>query len=388
MKKHLSGWGLTTENMLFVDDKIWFTEIDNNELYYYDVKSRKISQYYRFAKENESRLFGALVYNEPWICCIPFAAKAVYALNINTGEVRRKEVPELLERIYDDYTDIAKFIFACCYKGRIFMVGASFPAIAEYDIEKNDIVYHSEWFSSLKCYFKTKDNAIFRKCTILNNYIYAPSCKGNAVLKFNMDTYEYRIYQVGDEKCNYSSICYDGENFWLSPRNAGGIVEWNEESGVFEIFREYPDKLLMNQNSFNDIFIMSKRKILLLPGNANMFLEVDKINKNICEYDKTLRNCNGVSMCEDKKGEFQYLFSTEENILIQIKNGNLQSDVIRFETENSREDLDYYIFTENILDNLSNYIDYIALDDEDSAIKEAGKEIIGKKVWNIVRAIR
>ncbi|MGN0132273.1 MAG: hypothetical protein ACI4AA_07530 [Lachnospiraceae bacterium] len=386
MKKHISGLGLTTENMLFNDDKIWFTEIDNNELYYYDVKTQKITQYYRFEMENESRLFGALVYNEPWICCVPFGAEAVYALNTDTGEVRRKEIIKPLEGMYDGYTHIAKFMFAGCHHGHIFMVGASYPAIAEYDIEKNDIVYHSEWFSSLSRYFKTKDNAIFRKCTILNGQIYAPSCKGNAVLKFNMDTYEYQIYQVGDEKCNYSSICYDGEDFWLSPRNTGGIVEWNEENEDFEVYRKYPDRLVMNQNSFNDIIITSRGQIILLPGNANMFLYIDKKNKNICEYDKTLRNCKGVSFCEDTKGNSQYLFSTEENLLMQIKNGVLQLDIIRFETENKTENLEPNIFAENKLDNLARYVDFIELDDKDNGIRAAGKVEIGKKAWNIVRA--
>lgn len=308
------------------------------------------------------------------MCCVPFSAESIYALNIETGEVKKKLI-DPPQSGFEEYNSMAKFMSAFSYENKVFMVGVSYPAIVEYDIEKNELIYHDAWFRELCVFFKTDDSAIFRKTMAVDSKIYAPSCKGNIVLEFSMETYNYHIYQVGDELCNFSAICYDGESFWLAPRDSDGIVEWNKDTKETNIYNNYPAGFIKRDYSFNDIIVTKNKKIILLPGSANMFLTFDE-NKNICEYENKIRNYGNVSGCKSDNG-IQYLFSMKQEALFKIENGCVDSSFIHFHINDLELAKGTKLFKESVIDSLDKYISFTPAD---SGYKNNGRDT-GYQIW-------
>lgn len=360
MKRCIDGVGLTTENMVYDNNKIWFTEIDCNTIYCYDTLSETVELFYTFHDEKGRRLFGDLVINGDWIVCIPFSAIAVYAVHRYTKELKKIVIESPPEGLYSEYSPEAKFMKGVCYNNRVFMIGSSYPAIAEYDIVNSVIIYHRNWYEKLSGFFLNNDMAIFRKAMIKNNTIYAPTCKGNAVLEFNVENGDYNVYQVGDKSCNYSGICFDGINFWIAPRNQGGIVKWNKDENTYFVYDKYPKDIVMSQWSYNDIVFINPQRIVLLPGTANMLLEVDTITGEIQEVDETLRNFNLVCYVRGLKDEL-YIFSANANFWIKFRKEKMEyGNFVISEGKVCLEDTDVDILEENKINSLQKYISYVS----------------------------
>lgn len=315
MRQHIGGIGLSSENMIFHNKKLWFTESENNKLYYYDLIENRVVLYYIFENEYESRLFASLLIVDNWLVCIPFSATGIYMIEMTTREV--KYIPVKTKNLdVENFNQVfPKFMDATVFNNRIYMVGTFYPVIVEYDIALNKLNFFDGWYKDASAYFNSSEDAMVRKIAAVNEKLYAPLCKGNAILEFDMETHISKVHQVGDNRCNYSAACYDGDNLWLAPRNNGGVVKWNIETDEYYAYKQYPEELNMPNNSFNDIYCDEDKNIIFVPGNANMFLNYNKQTNQILEYDKVLRGFASVGMARNSRGKF--LFSLEENLLAE-----------------------------------------------------------------------
>lgn len=110
------------------------------------------------------------------------------------------------------------------YKDRIFIVG-SYPAIICYDKSDKSTRYIENVYSSLD---PEKIYGCFRcDCVVKDDSFYMASIRSNHVLKFNMETLQYEWLEVGNANDRYSGIDFDGEFFYLPPRNDSSIIVWD-----------------------------------------------------------------------------------------------------------------------------------------------------------------
>lgn len=231
---------LTAENYVFYQNKIWFSELECNELYCYDVQSQIAGMVCKFYDEDEyrRRLFGDLIPVEEKLYLLPYSAEKMYEVDIVTGNVNGIEIDFHPKSKNPLYNEKAKFLSGHVYNDCIYLMPASYPAMIEYNRITGKISYYDEWIDEIK---EINRKVFFRKTIIVKNKIYAPSCMENFVLEFDVETKQYCFYEVGDETCSYSSICKEGDWFWLSPRAEGPIVKWNIHTNQWKIYRSFPD---------------------------------------------------------------------------------------------------------------------------------------------------
>jgi len=392
MKKENQGLFATFENGVFYRSRLWFTDMNLNELFSYDPVSDLMSSVCVIKEEDESkgRLFGPIIPYCNEVILIPCSAGNVYRVNIVNGKYLqvKLDVPDLTK--HKDYLPDCKFLSAFLNRDAIWMVGSTYPAIIKYDLLLNKMFYFSDWIYSLERHINwPEDNAWFRKAFLKENSIYAPCCKANVVLVFDIESNQYRIIEVGDSEANFSGICFDGKKFWLSSRHKNGVYRWNMESGKCTKLSRFPEKHLCKEYGYGDI-VYWKEKIFLIPLMSNMICYIE-LGKNGADVIEKFTESDAF-MSQFTDGKKLYLVSAESGEIIQIENENLWNQKkIKFSEKDIRRYSRLYrishgickknkkeIFIEEYREGLFDFICFIEKTDSENDIKNClnvGKQI-------------
>lgn len=357
MREGLDGIRLSTETMIVHNGCIWFAEATSNRIYSYDLICRKCSLEYIIDTEDSDgiRLFRTMTIYGENLYVFPFSAENAYKINLSTRIIERIGIDTPPENSYDQYSPKAKFLSSFVFENKIFAVGVTYPAILEYDVNTGNIVYHNEWLSEMAACFKNHENVLFRRAEIVKNKLYIPSGRGDAILLYDMSSGEYEVCRIGDGIDGFSSVCYDGKDFWLAPLGTGAIVRWNESDRKCVIYNDFPQDFEKVDHGINDI-IFWNNMLILFPGSSNMFLSVDRDTGKIFELNSQLRNIRAVSRCICDNVLFA--FSMSEDALL-IFDCSIQSfEILGIEdpghigicSENEK------FFCENRIDTIKKYI--------------------------------
>lgn len=405
MKKIDKRIKATFENAIFYENKIWFTELECNEFYCYDFFTQKTELICKFSQEIEykSRLFYTIIPFKNYMYLTPFYASKIYKVNILNGEV--KEINLLNFNNFNTkmkenyYEDAAKFMSAHFYKNIIYFLPASFPAIAELNCDTDEIRYYTDWIVRIKEKYVSSERSFFRKTLFLNGKIYMPLCKGNAVVIFDIDNKKFYIKEVGNIGCSYSSICYDGKDFWLSPRGKGAIVSWNEKTGKFQEYENFPNRYIKIHGGYGDIIYLNG-EVFLIPMSSTTVLRVNIKNCIVEKYNLDGED-NGF-MCQFKNDKSLFLFSAQSGFLYIISLSNMHIEKRSIYLPKNQEEyhkkytsnfyrvikkekiINLNIFEEEYDDSLKDYFQWICkqnaelYNDKNSRIKINGNKILSE----------
>lgn len=386
------------ENMVIYKEKLLFTEISCNELYSYDLQTKEMVLLYKFNEEEEykRRLFAEMIIKGNCLYLAPFSAEKMYILNLDTNEVEGIEIRIPDVKKYSKYTSSAKFISIHSLNDSIYMVGATYPAIVEYNSISKKMTYFDVWLSEVSdCIFKeecfSEDNALFRKTMLKDNKIFAPLCQLNAVLEFDIKNYTFELHRVGSKICKYSAICYDGQYYWLAPRTNGPVVKWNKSERSFEEINIVEDDT-EEIAKYGDIICLNNR-IFLLPQVANDIIEFYGHNNTMKVFKE---NISEVSKCI--VGKTLLLFSLKSYYLYIYRNNfiNCKRIQITYPIELETYHRKKLSYSYNVLnykkeydsktnlheecnDMLKKYIDYVA--GVNTSLNELSNRHVGNAVW-------
>jgi len=135
----------------------------------------------------------------------------------------------------DDCKYDRKFGNLVCFKNFIYFIPQEFPAIMRLNTNTNEIEYFSDWLDDVSKLPISKlqegwKNIKFWGFCVANEEI-AIVVKGiNAIMFFNMETGNYEIKSIGEKSEQYFSVCFDGQNYYLSSLYNDYIVKWNRQS--------------------------------------------------------------------------------------------------------------------------------------------------------------
>lgn len=119
------------------------------------------------------------------------------------------------------------------YQDTAFLVGASYTAIACINLRNNSCSYIETPYKEVTARYSGERFFFFYfNGARVEDTLYLASCLDNFVLKFDLATRKHEWIEVGDKENTYSEIAWDGENFWLSPRQKGGIIKWDGGTGT------------------------------------------------------------------------------------------------------------------------------------------------------------
>lgn len=220
-------------------DILYFSENKFNGLFSSNLSTGESLFLGRFPKESEvcKNLYAAVALQEGKLFFAPSIAKEIAVYQIAKKMFIKLPVP-----LIDQVCEGAKFYSCVVYKKYVFMIGSTIPVVIKIDSQTLEVTCYTDWYIKNKDIFHNcPQDILFRhEAVVVANCFYTPSCSCNTVLEFNMDTGRSKLLKVGEKKNRYGSICYDGENFWLSPRFSGPIVCWHRLKNVVIEYDDLP----------------------------------------------------------------------------------------------------------------------------------------------------
>ncbi len=387
---------VTYENAVFFSDKLYFTDMHRNEMCAYDITTDETELICKVdSEESQMRLFGAIISKCDEMYLVPFSAKCMYKVNVNTGEYESIQFKSVSSNTAFSYLSTAKFLSAHLYEDKIYLMPVSYPAIVEYNCTTGEIQYYDSWLEEAVIDYNPDENALFRKTMLLGDYIYAPFCGKNAVLKFNVITKETQILSVGSKDCAYSSICFDGKCFWLSPRGVTPVVRWNEENDEVREYTEFPEHCNLKPGSFANIFALNDF-IVLLPMNAEMAVQTDVRSGEMQEFKLNTAGISNMSYCESE--EAIYFFAANKGLLFiyDKETGHCEERYISFPDDIEKEwqmgrlysynvfrgkkEAIKTLFTEDYNEALQDYIGYACREEQSRDLQNENSKSAGQKI--------
>jgi len=187
----------------------------------------------------------------------------------------------------DDNKFNLKFQNVFSFKNFVYFIPYEFPAIMRLNINTNEIEYFSEWVDSVfklqifKLQEEAWKNIIFWSFCVVESEIVMVINGANAIMFFNMETSNYEIKHIGEKSEQYSSICFDGQNYYIAPVYKDYVIKWKRKTNEVSKIK-LPTSFTRKTNKvFNFILQYSNKHIWLIPTSAN---NAYKINTDTDEF--------------------------------------------------------------------------------------------------------
>lgn len=281
----------------FIDDGeyLWFSDCNRNGLYRFNKNTNETEFMGRFPEEPEDgkRLYISGVKHDNKLYFAPFAANNGAVYDVLSREFHLFKTTDDRER---EMLGPQKYFGSINYKDKIFMLPCLFPAIGIYSVVDNNVQYDNGWLKELTTLCNITNDAFGRRFIVIEDrYILMPFCNANAVLEYDMLTSQHKIHVVGKEDYSYSGICYDGRNYWLSPRHDGAVVRWDKENQEVTIYNDFPENYEKGSYSYADA-VYCDGFVWMFPLTGNMVLKINPSSgemKGISSFNPYLEPLQG-----------------------------------------------------------------------------------------------
>jgi CDP-glycerol glycerophosphotransferase (TagB/SpsB family) len=315
---------LSFENLCDDGNFYWFSVSQVNALFQMDKTTRQIDFIGSFPNENLVcyRLFYQLTYKDKKIYFAPLNAKNIAVFDIDANSFSSVPIKQAHQHLSgnNSFLDQVKFIFVTSFNNWIFIIPFAYPAIIRYNVESDNIDYFDDFLTLFQPFIIPSLPAIFSRGCKIDNYLFATSYNGNALLAFNMETCKSKIYRVGSNNNAYSVMCHHDGFLWLMPRNNGPIVKWKPHTSLYEEFSSLPPDFKGDNYSFIAL-IYSQYYLWAFPAGANIVLRIDPNTGNAEKAEIFQQECKAHR--NPNTPRFSMAHSDGDTIIAQSGRGNL-----------------------------------------------------------------
>ncbi|MCH5249285.1 MAG: hypothetical protein J1E98_05115 [Lachnospiraceae bacterium] len=282
---------LLSDAVWYEDDQIWVSAMGFNGLFRYDINDNKTEFIGSFPNEErfEKSLHGKAIRVQDEIYFLPDRSKYVHVYNLGTG-------------VFSSYDVKMEGRMRCgngfYYEGKLYFIcGGSEIVFCCIDTLTKKIDKHKIDIANYK-YGISKD------IVLLGDKVYFTCRYPNVVVEYSYRNNTYKKYFVGKEQDGFSTICHDGNVFWLSGKK--GIVRWDTYSSEVIDFNMFPkgfgmcivpsseSKQIEFVHGFSSKYFEAEvpfwfsaffaGKVWLFPFRTNMIICVDVLTRSVTEF--------------------------------------------------------------------------------------------------------
>jgi len=217
-------------------------------------------------------LFSEIVRYNNELYFIPCGAKAIAVYNLADGSFRRMLFPHKSKSEF--YS-----LKALKWEENIYLFPSIGEGIYKISLVDNSIEVYSEWKADIPEEAVASNGWLSAACVVQNNLAFFAFLTCKKIMRYNLENDSYQIWSIG-EGLGYSTIAFDGDKFWLSPRGEGSIVAWKPEQGILAEYNEYP--VNFRGGSYSSSFVWDKY-CWIFPNGANKVLKINTSTGEISE---------------------------------------------------------------------------------------------------------
>lgn len=261
-----------------VEDAIWFSNIYFNGLEKINKETGKVEYIAKFP-DGDIRCqwqHSSVVSVGQKLIFVPFRSEYIVTYDIKMNKFI--SIPLDLKKKSDLY-----FFGACVYKQYVYMFPAKAECIIRYDTQKN-VIKCLDVLNVISDEIPKDSSCFVLQYVLLDEKVYFPFANLNAVAVFDLRNEKIEIFRLEIEG-GCSTICYQGEVFYMSSSKMPKIYSWNKENGQLVVYDMFPKEFNKNNDCFSYLFAYSQvigKKVFYFPMSGNMILSFDMISKQIC----------------------------------------------------------------------------------------------------------
>ena len=304
-------------------DFIWFMN-GSNMLYKYNKQSKE-TEYMGFIPKQKSWGYAGISKNNNKLYFAPFLGDTISVFDIDKKIFERAD-------FNDDSKIERKFNKVADYKHFLYFFPSEFPAILRFNTNTKETEHFTQWVEELSKLQLSKPqeiwkNTIFFSYCVVDTEIAIIINGANAVMFFDMETCNYEIRNVGEKSEQYNQLCFDGQNYYLTPLYKDYIVKWNRQSN--EISKIKMPSFSRKENIYVNFAIrFLNEHVWLIPHAANNAYKINVNTNEITELPELVRHFEDKSLiwhyniaftsgdsiyaATQKKGIVEYCINTRE----------------------------------------------------------------------------
>lgn len=247
------------------------------------------------------------------------------------------------------------------YGEDFFILPIKYPAIIQYSAKEKSYIYHTKAIQEVYSYGSQYEGVrnYFGGITCKDNKLYFPLVRSNGVFIWDMETCEGNVVEVGEKEFTYGAIA-EVEGGFVLTLYAGvtALIYWNPDTGETRALTPQIEGFQIYRNPRGEIrpyggFYELRERLFLIPGQANIMLEIDKktleITKCPIDFKEHIREPQA-GYFDNRYGQFRASFY--EN-LEQYYKKDLLKEEIKVATAADgcllHIDLNTYQYTESFL---------------------------------------
>ncbi len=224
--------GVSFEKGVYYEESIYFWGNGSNCFGRIDLKDSfcEVLSYDKQYGIDKKRLYGAVEGVGEKLYFAPMSAENILVVNRNDFGQKKLSI-DVSSYIHANPNE--KFFASCCVKDKIFFVGSSCHCILQVNPILDTIDVFDEWKDDFSYSIQNHKDLFISVVKTPEDTLLAPASYENKVLEFVPDNCDWRVYTVPECENGFSGICFDGENYWLSPMEGNTLIKWNKDSNVF-----------------------------------------------------------------------------------------------------------------------------------------------------------
>jgi len=294
-----------------------------NLLYKYDKKSKNTEYMGIITMQNNSAYFDIAENNKKLYFAPYYRNNKITFFDIYKSKFEQINCKEDCKYNYN-------FVYVVSFKNFIYFIPAEFPAIMRLNVDTGEITCFSEWVNKVsklqvsKLQEAWKDIIFLGYCAV-DTELALVIHGANAIMFFNMETGDYEVKSIGEKSEQYSNICFDGENYYISSFYKDYIIKLNRQSNkIFKIKIPNFSRKEIVGTSFQIKYLNGH--IWLLPVWANNAYKINVNTNEITELPELTEHL-------DKSLDWYYNFvSASENVIYA---STLNKGIVEYNTNTS-----------------------------------------------------
>lgn len=259
------------------------------------------------------------------IICLPGMGKIIWYYDMQKESWKKIEIEHeeqlIISMAVYKQNDSSRLWLLEYETGKIFQVNLGKGVLEkEYYIPQNakEIIYYGEY-------------------VYVNNKLYTAVKK--RVCCIDLENADIIIYEIDNLKAELYTICYDGDNFWLSGY-CKEIYIWNPEQGIIKVITEFPEQfgiyhfygkpyidcnsflLSVEEGPFFGFSILLGKYIWYIPNKSNGIIYIDKVTYKVSflEIEEEKETKESLEREYANKFLFEYIREDRYIGLYSIKN--------------------------------------------------------------------
>ena len=316
---------------------IYFSTLNYNGLYTYDLKNEKLNFIAHFPNEriDKRHIHGATVCVNQKVYFIPMNGCYIGVYDIKKNKVYNIALNKIPQEIY------SKFYGAIVRENKIILIPCRVHYIVEIDVITEEITYYEEWFKLLNLEKDCNEMLVKNAFYIINEKLYLGFLLKSFLIEISLIDYSVKKIEI-EGMGGFVDLSYDEDKnqIWLLRYKSNEILSYNISNKKTETYN-FIEKTAIENIEIPYISIVDIGDcIYILSYQGNNTIAFDKIHHRGCyvDWDKSnVKNENfewGAKHYFAKKlNKQQFIVANTEDYSFQIIENNKEIKKIILEDE-------------------------------------------------------